>query len=68
MEERIIDEEIGRKIQVKKLQDGGQDVVEDLPEDETQQPVEGEEVADDEVTFEIPEMDEDDEVKREEAE
>lgn len=61
MEERIVDEEIGRKIKVKKLQDGGRDVVEDLPEDEVQQPVDGEETTDEEVTFEIPEMDEDDE-------
>lgn len=61
MEERIVDEEIGRKIKVKKLQDGGRDVVEDLPEEEVQEPVEGEETTEDEVTFEIPEMDEDDE-------
>ena len=60
MEERIIDEEIGRKIKVKKLQDGEQDVVDELAEGEENETVEGEE-GDEELTFEIPDLEEDDE-------
>ncbi|MBO5334435.1 MAG: hypothetical protein J6A87_00495 [Clostridia bacterium] len=60
MEERIIDEEIGRKIKVKKLQDGEQDVVDELAEGEENETVEGEE-EDEELTFEIPDLEEDDE-------
>ena len=55
MEEKIIDEEIGRKIRIKKTQDGETDVVDDLAE--TDELVEGEE----EYTFEMPEYLEDDE-------
>lgn len=55
MEERILDEEIGRKIRIKKTQDGETDVVDDLSE--TDELVEGEE----EYTFELPEYTEDDE-------
>lgn len=61
MEERILDEEIGRKIKIKKLADGSTDVVDELS-DET----ENAEAAEDteelaELTFELPEMEEDDE-------
>ena len=55
MEEKIIDKEIGRKIRVKKTQDGETDIVDDLAE--TDELAEGEE----EYTFELPEYDEDDE-------
>ena len=62
MEERIIDEEIGRKIKLKKLADGTTDVVDDLadsssPENESGELAEGEE----ELTFELPDLEEDDE-------
>ena len=56
MEEKIIDKEIGRKIRVKKTQDGETDIVDDLAE--TDELAEGEE----EYTFELPEYDEDDDV------
>jgi hypothetical protein len=56
MEEKIIDEEIGRKIRVKKTQDGETDIVDDLAE-ENEELAEGEE----EYTFELPEYDDDDE-------
>lgn len=55
MEEKIIDEEIGRKIRLKKTQNGETDIVDDLAE--TDELAEGEE----EYTFELPEYDEDDE-------
>lgn len=55
MEEKIIDEEIGRKIRIKKTLDGEMDVVDELAE--TEELVEGEE----EYTFEMPEYLEDDE-------
>ena len=62
MEERIIDEEIGRKIKLKKLANGEVDVVDELseypnPTDEEAEDVEGEE----ELSFEIPDLEEDDE-------
>ena len=60
MEERIIDEEIGRKIRLKKTKDGGMDVVDELAEpidERADDTVENEE----EYTFEIPEFTEDDE-------
>ena len=60
MEERIIDEEIGRKIKVKKLQDGTTDVVDGLAEPETEN-TEDAEVSEEEFTFEIPDFEEDDE-------
>lgn len=56
MEERILDEEIGRKIRIKKTQDGEMDVVDELSEPD-EEPIEGEE----EYTFELPEYLEDDE-------
>ena len=56
MEERILDEEIGRKIRIKKTQDGEMDVVDELSELD-EEPIEGEE----EYTFELPEYLEDDE-------
>ncbi len=56
MEERILDEEIGRKIRIKKTRDGEMDVVDDLDET-TEEIVENEE----EYTFELPEYLEDDE-------
>jgi hypothetical protein len=55
MEEKIIDEEIGRKIRLKKTQNGETDIVDDLAE--TDELAEGEE----EYTFELPEYDDDDE-------
>ena len=67
MEERIIDEEIGRKIRVKKLQDGTTDVVDELAESESAngadgaENVENGEVSEEEFAFELPEMEEDDE-------
>lgn len=61
-EERIIDEEYGRGVRMKKTKDGYVDVTDELAEEgET---VEGEgsaEEASDEMTFEFPEMEEDDE-------
>ena len=56
MEEKIIDEEIGRKIRIKKTLDGEMDVVDELAET-TEELVEGEE----EYAFELPEYLEDDE-------
>ena len=63
MEERIIDEEIGRKIRVKKLADGETDVVDELSEDTDEGVVVGDaaEGDDEELVFEIPEMTADDE-------
>ena len=66
MEERIIDEEIGRKIKVKKLQDGTTDVVDELAETEAEETegvegVEETEATEEEFTFEIPDIEEDDE-------
>ena len=68
MEERIIDEEIGRKIKVKRLADGSTDVVDELSEQPTasdEEAVDGEAVLDgedeEELTFEIPDLEEDDE-------
>ena len=64
MEERILDEEIGRKIKVKKLADGSTDVVDALTEDPATDEVEAEEgagVEEEELTFELPELEEDDE-------
>lgn len=58
MEERIIDEEIGRKIKVKKLADGETDVVDDLAEEGE---VDEEAGAEEEMTFELPDLEEDDE-------
>lgn len=64
MEERIIDEEIGRKIRVKKMQDGTTDVVDELSENENADGAENAEdgeVSEEEFAFELPEMEEDDE-------
>ena len=63
MEERIIDEEIGRKIRVKKLADGETDVVDELSEDTDEGVAVGDaaEGDDEELVFEIPEMTADDE-------
>ena len=67
MEERIIDEEIGRKIKVKKLQNGETDVVDELSETEnaenaeTAETAENAEASEEEFAFELPEMEEDDE-------
>lgn len=71
MEERIIDEEIGRKIKVKRLADGSTDVVDELSEEPTtadedvvnEEAVDGEALAEgeEELTFEIPDLEEDDE-------
>ena len=57
MEERIIDDEYGRGIRLRKTADGYVDVTDELAEkgDET------EEVNYDEISFEFPELDEDDE-------
>lgn len=62
MEERIIDEEIGRKIKVRRLADGGTDVVDELteePQADDVETVDGEET--EELSFEIPDLEEDDE-------
>ena len=56
MEERILDEEMGRKIRIKKTSEGEIDVVDELAET-TEELSDGEE----EYTFEFPEYDEDDE-------
>ncbi len=63
MEERIIDEEIGRKIKVKKLQNGETDVVDELSETENEaaENAENTEVNEEEFAFELPDMEEDDE-------
>ena len=66
MEERIIDEEIGRKIKVKKLQNGETDVVDELSETEfdgaeAAESAENSEASEEEFAFELPEMEEDDE-------
>lgn len=58
MEERIIDEEIGRKIKVKKLADGGTDVVDEQSMDAQTDDAQSEE---EELTFELPDLEEDDE-------
>lgn len=59
-EERIIDEEYGRGIRMKKTADGYVDVTDELAEEgETTDGTETEET--DEMTFEFPELDEDDE-------
>ena len=60
MEERIIDEEIGRKIKVKKLADGTTDVVDELSEGAENAQADEAEV-EEELTFEMPELQEDDE-------
>lgn len=60
-EERIIDEEYGRGIRMKKTKDGYVDVTDELAEDaDDTQETAVEEMAD-EVTFEFPDMEEDDE-------
>lgn len=63
MEERIIDEEIGRKIKVKKLQNGETDVVDELSEAENTdvENAENAEINEEEFAFEIPELEDDDE-------
>jgi len=64
MEERIIDEEIGRKIKVKRLADGGTDVVDELAdgaESAQADGTDGAEESEEELTFEMPELEEDDE-------
>ena len=59
MEERIIDDEYGRGIRLKKTKDGYVDVTDELaPETEGELP---EEEGGEELTFAFPEMDEDDE-------
>lgn len=62
-EERIIDEEYGRGVRMKKTKDGYVDVTDELAEEGEAAEGEGAatEEAVDELTFEFPEMDEDDE-------
>ena len=59
MEERIIDDEYGRGIRLKKTKDGYVDVTDELAKDE-EEPVVAEDEGD-EIAFEFPMMDEDDE-------
>ncbi|MBQ8685815.1 MAG: hypothetical protein IJ514_06570 [Clostridia bacterium] len=59
MEERIIDDEYGRGIRLKKTKDGYVDVTDELAEDA--ETVENEELEGDEVAFEFPMFDVDDE-------
>lgn len=61
MEERIMDEEIGRKIKVKKFADGEMDVVDDLAEENEADEGAEDAVAEEELTFELPDLEEDDE-------
>ena len=56
MEERIIDDEYGRGIRLRKTQDGYVDVTDELAEGD-----DGEEMTYDEVSFEFPDLEEDDE-------
>ena len=60
-EERIIDEEYGRGVRMKKTKDGYVDVTDELAEEGEVGGEDGSEEAVDEVTFEFPEMEEDDE-------
>lgn len=57
MEERIIDDEYGRGIRLRKTQDGYVDVTDELAEGGD----DGEEMTYDEVSFEFPDLEEDDE-------
>ena len=57
MEERIIDDEYGRGIRLRKTADGYVDVTDELAENDTEE----KEVNYDEISFEFPELDEDDE-------
>ena len=57
MEERIIDDEYGRGIRLRKTADGYMDVTDELAE----KGEETEEANYDEISFEFPELDEDDE-------
>ena len=57
MEERIIDDEYGRGIRLRKTEDGYVDVTDELQENGD----ESEDVSYDEIAFEFPNMDEDDE-------
>lgn len=62
MEERIIDDEYGRGIRLKKTADGYVDATDELADGQTQDAVnEGEQTAADEIMFEFPDMQEDDE-------
>lgn len=61
MEERIIKDEYGRGIRLKKTADGFVDVTDELAKDKDAETIEGEESADEEVLFEFPEITEDDE-------
>ena len=57
MEERIIDDEYGRGIRLRKTEDGYVDVTDELAENAA----EGEDINYDEISFEFPELEEDDE-------
>lgn len=59
MEERIIKDEYGRGIRMKKTEDGYVDATDELAEEN--ESLEESEVAEDEVLFEFPQIDEDDE-------
>lgn len=65
MEERIIDDEYGRGIRLKKTKDGFVDATDELTEEQTDEAAEpqteGEEEFVEEVTFEFPDLTEDDE-------
>ena len=63
MEERIIDDEKGRKIRLKKTADGYVDATEEYAEDLAAEETVGEESEEtaEELAFEIPELEEDDE-------
>lgn len=61
MEERIIDDEYGRGIRLKKTKDGYVDVTDELSESEADGAEEAGEEGTEEVSFEFPDLDEDDE-------
>ncbi len=60
MEERIIDDEYGRGIRLKKTEEGYVDATDELAEERIETD-DGEEVLADEIAFEFPELEEDDE-------
>ncbi len=65
MEERIIDDEYGRGIRLKKTEDGYVDVTDELAQDEQAEPAEQEQTQEaetaEEIVFEFPDLEEDDE-------
>ncbi len=61
MEERIIKDEYGRGIRLKKTEDGFVDVTDELAEENLDEEAETPETDDEEVVFEFPEITEDDE-------